>query len=434
MLPGISLGLATTLIGYAALMLAPFPGLRQIAAFSIIGLSAAFLTVVLWLPALDRARTLTHGAGMLGAAGRLWTFWEEARWRWVRVALLLACAVAGSIGLMRLTADDDVRRLQALSIDLKRQQDEIQHLIGATTAAQFLLVQAADDEAALRRQEDIAATLARLKSDHAIAGYQMPAAFVPSARIQADNRALVASALDGPLLAAPRARLGLPRAEPEKAVEDFLTVERALSANAVPFLRDLVLGPGMHVVALQGLRDPDAVRAALAGTAGVRLVDPTADFSALLGKYRHRALLLTGLAALLMLPVLAWRYGWRGAVWTMVPPAVALVMAPAAVGLAGQGFTFFHAMALVLILSIGVDYAVFCAESGGERRPVTMLAVWLATLTTLLSFGLLSFSGVPAVHSFGLTMLVGISIAFLFAPLARRGARHSASTINTRLT
>ena len=38
-LPGITLGAATTLIGYATLMLAPFPGLHQLAVFSAVGLS-----------------------------------------------------------------------------------------------------------------------------------------------------------------------------------------------------------------------------------------------------------------------------------------------------------------------------------------------------------------------------------------------------------
>ncbi len=53
-LAGITLGAATTVIGYLTLLLAPFPGLHQIAAFSAIGLVAAWLTVVLWLPRLDR--------------------------------------------------------------------------------------------------------------------------------------------------------------------------------------------------------------------------------------------------------------------------------------------------------------------------------------------------------------------------------------------
>jgi predicted exporter len=203
----------------------------------------------------------------------------------------------------------------------------------------------------------------------------------------------------------------------------FLTLNEALASEVVPMLRDLVLAPGLHVVALQGLARPDAVRAAFADVAGVRLVDPTADFSALLGKYQQRALLLTTLSAVLMFGGLALRYGWKGAGWVMVPSAIAISLAPAMLMLLGQAFTFFHAMALVLLLSIANDYAIFSAESPTARRSVTLLAVWMAAMTTLLSFGLLAVSRVPAVHNFGSTMLIGILLAFFAAPLASRGRR-----------
>ena len=425
-LPGITLGLATTLIGYATLALAPFPGLRQIAVFSVLGLIAAYLTVVLWLPRLDRGRPLAHGRTLLRLSARLWRFWEAPGLRGVRAALLLAAAMAGTAGLWRLHADDDVRRLQALSPTLVAEQQEIQRLIGATTAQQFVLVQAADDEAALRRQEQAADILTRLKAEGALAGFQAPASFVPSAARQRENRALRRDALETPHLAAHRAQLGLPDEPPAKddpaavLTLDILTLDRAVAAG-VPLLADLVLAPGLHAIALQGLTDPAAVRAALAGVEGVRLVDPTADFSALLAQYRHRALWLVALSALLMVPALALRYGLWGGLRTMLPPLAAVVLAPAVVGLAGQPFTFFHAMALVLVLAVGMDYAVFCAEGDAAHRPVTLLAVWLATLTTLLSFGLLAFSGVAAVHGFGLTMLAGIALAFFFSPLAARG-------------
>jgi predicted exporter len=44
--------------------------------------------------------------------------------------------------------------------------------------------------------------------------------------------------------------------------------------------------------------------------------------------------------------------------------------------------------------------------------------VVLVTMTTLLSFGMLAFSSVFAVHAFGLTLLLGVLIAFLLAPVA----------------
>jgi predicted exporter len=105
----------------------------------------------------------------------------------------------------------------------------------------------------------------------------------------------------------------------------------------------------------------------------------------------------------------------------MAPSLVAVALAPPIAALAGVAFTFFNAMALVLVLSIGVDYSVFCRETSGARKPVTMLAIALAALSTILSFGMLAFSRVFAVHAFGATMLIGIALAFLFAPMAGDG-------------
>src|SRR5690606_20814769 len=49
-LPAISLGVAASLLAYAAQGMAPFPGLRQMAFFSVMGLLGAWLTVVLLFP------------------------------------------------------------------------------------------------------------------------------------------------------------------------------------------------------------------------------------------------------------------------------------------------------------------------------------------------------------------------------------------------
>lgn len=420
---GIVLGLLTTLLGYGALALAPFPGLRQIAVFSVIGLLAAFATVVLWLPILDTKAARDPGS-FLTAAGRMCAFWEAASLRRTRSLLLFVALMTALAGLALVHTDNDVHRMQALSPELLHEQDEIRDLIGTNAATQFLLVEAPDDETALRREENLAPLLARLKTEGALLGAQMPSAFVPSAERQRENQALVQTALEGPLLSRQRNMLGIDPAvaDANRSNNEILTLNKALASKAVPLLRDLVLAPGLHVVTLQGLARPDAVRAAFADIAGVRFIDPTADFSALLGKYQQRAVLLTALSAALMFVALAVRYGWKGSAWVMAPSVIAILLTPAILSLAGETFTFFHAMALVLLLSVASDYAIFCAESPADRRAVTLLAVWMAALTTLLSFGLLVVSRVPAVHNFGSTMLIGILLALFAAPLATRGS------------
>ena len=83
---GITLGMTMTVIGYLTLFLAPFPGLHQIAAFSAIGLLAAWTTVVLWLPLFDRATPPRHGKRMLAAAG-----WYLGLWRTRHIAVYGSC-------------------------------------------------------------------------------------------------------------------------------------------------------------------------------------------------------------------------------------------------------------------------------------------------------------------------------------------------------
>ena len=422
-MPGLGLGVLTTLVGYGALLLAPFPGLHQIAAFSAVGLSAAFASVVLWVPLIDCGRDITHGAPLVAAAAALWGFWERADLRRFRIALGLVFLASGAVGALRLTADDDVRRLQSPDAGLLAEQHRIEALTGMGWTGQFLLVRAPNDEAALRTEEKLAERLDILVRDCSLTGFQSSAGLVPSADRQRENRRLVREWLETPLLAAQVERLGLsepPDIAPTEKDAPELTLEAALTDGSLPFLADMVLHRNAdgtsHMVKLDGVRNSAAVRAATEGLDGVRYVDPPADYSRLFGEYRYRATVLLAVSAVLMVPLLALRYRWRGALAVMAPPTAALLLTPALMALVGVPFNFFVAMALVLVLSIGVDYSIFCAEAVGPRKSVTLMAVYLASSTTLLSFGLLAFSGVFAVHSFGLAMLIGISLSVLLAP------------------
>ncbi len=418
-LPGLTLGMATTAIGYGTLALSPFPGLHQVAVFSAVGLVASFLTVVLWFPLLDRTPSISLPPLPRRLAAGLWSFWGEPRFARHRVAAVALLVVAAGLGLMRLQVEDDVRRQQALDPTLAAEQADIQRLTGFGQTSQFFVVAGADREQVLRREEALGDRLAGLVAKGILAGWQSPARFVPSVERQNSNRALVADKLVGPHLAAYDAGLGMTRAAPDPDAGP-LTLDDITATGALPLLPALMIEDGLHMVTLDGLKDVAQLRAAAHGLDGVRFVDPTGDLGDLLGAYRRRAVALLAISAVLMVPLLALRYGLRHAIRVMVPPVAAIAMAPPLLALLGQPFTFFSAMALVLALSIGTDYAVFCAEDRGRRDPVTLFSVGLALSTTLLSFGLLAFSQMAAMRSFGLTMLAAVALAFLLAPMAGR--------------
>jgi predicted exporter len=428
-LPGITLGLITTLIGYLALLLAPFPGLHQLAVFSVVGLCASFLTVVLWLPLLDHEKSSRHATIFLIPASIVWRFWEEKRYRPLRSIALVGLAALGGIGAMILTVDDDVRRLQNLPDGLRQQEADIRRLVGSGSSSQFFLVTGADQEQVLQREEQLLDSLGEVRAGGAITQIYALAQIVPSQMRQRENRALVQEKLVVPHLPNFYRRVGL--SEPTErpySETSFLTADAIGTDSALSFFRNLVIqsdaGATSHLVLLDGVVRLNDVRRATEGLPGVRLVDPTGDFSRLLGEYRRRAIILLALSAVFMMPVLLWRYGFGGALRVLLPTAIALVLTPPLVALGGAPFTFFNAIALLLVLAISIDYAIFCREAHMAGRAATMLGICLATLTTILSFGLLALSSVYGVHAFGMTLAVGISLAFLLSPLA--GNRASA--------
>lgn len=412
-IPIVSLAMATTVIGYALLALPPFPGLRQIAVFSAVGLVAAFVTVLWWFPLLDGAGRMapTRFAHWLGSRRALW---PSLKGRGLALLLLLcALVVAGGAG--RLRFDDDIRQLQSAPPALVAQQREFARLMQAPGVAQFFVVQGASEQQLLEREEALTAQLRGMGL-----GVQAVSDWLPSQRRQREDAALAARRVAEmrPLLAE---KLGQPVAPAAPASPAALTPQAWLASPASEPVRAQWLGrlgDGVASVVLLRGAEPAATRDALAALRieGVSWVDKVGEVSALLGRYRElmSAVLVIGLV--LIWAALAWRFGrasWRA----LAPTALACVLTVALLALGGQVLQLFHVLPLLILLGLGVDYGIFLLEQPGRTETQPFLSVTLAAASTLLSFGLLALSGTPALHAFGLTLLIGVFLAWLLTPL-----------------
>jgi len=425
LLPALAVGLGTTLLGYAALLVAPFPGLRQIALFSMVGLAGSFLTVLCVLPDLlgrpatprprlmaGLARRLRAGAGLARRPGTL---------------LLLGCAaVLLAAAATRARVDDDVHGLIRPSRALRLDEARIRSLTGLSSSGCFFLVQGADEAQVLEREEALRARLASLVADGGLEGIQAISAFVPSPARQ--EAALAANlARLGPLAAALRA-VGFRdsvapalEAEMRASAGQPLTVAAWLRTPlAVPYRR-LWLGPGAGGAAsvVYPLGDPDGARLqqAAAGLPGVQWVDKAQSASRLLGHFRRVAAWALGGAVALVGLVLSWIYGARRAAAALAPALLGILLALAGLAATGIPVTLFSTLGLILVLGFGVDYTVFLL-TGGEEDPSNLLGVALAGLATLVSYGLLAFSHTPALQGFALAATLGVLGSLLSAFLA----------------
>jgi predicted exporter len=433
-LPGITLGLVTTIIGFAALLLAPFPGLRQMAVFSSAGLVSAYGTVVTCYPLLTRLPIPRYEPPLLGLVAGYARLWRGP-WRWPQIAAgVLALGVLG-VGCLRLEADDDIRLVQSLDPAVAHEDERVRTLLGHAPASQFFLVEGRDAGEVLARAEALTAGLRALERQGALANHRALSDVLPSPARQAENRALLsllleddparlqrladAIGLDDGLLQSYLAAFRAAARQPALGFEEWW--ESALAQGYADLWPAPAGGDLIAAVALDGVRDVAALRALGEASEGVHLVDQVAALSALFGEHRRGTVALTLGAYVVVTALLQWRYGLRGGLMVMAPPFAAALAALGLLGLLGQPVSLFNIMALLLVLGIGVDYALFFRETGIESD-TTMLAIALSAITTILAFGLLAFSATAAIHAFGLTITIGITAALLLAPLAGVGA------------
>jgi len=431
--PGLTIALATSLLGYGALLLAPFPALSQIALFAFTGLAAAWLSVFLLLPALlvrpgtrDPETAVAYPRKFLAG----WQRHMAPRRCLILAGLLLVIAIPGW---QRLEGNDDIRLLISRPASLVAQEEKIRELTGFANSSQFFLVEGDTVDTVLAREEQLAARLDHLVTLGGISAYQSISAFVPSPERQQVNRRLWQDKVFADetslrrLLAASELRDDIGErqiASFQASADKTLTLDDWLrSPLSLPY-RQLWLGKTPQgfatIVIPQGAVDLSQLAAAADGLTGVALVDKAGSVSRLFQDYRRwGALWLLGAFAL-VLGVLSLRYGLRQAAVTLFPTVLAVAVSLGIFGYAQAPLTLFNLMALMLVLGVGVNYAIFLREgirSDSKTAAATLAGVLLSAGTTLLSFGLLAFSSMPALSGFGLTLLVGVGIAVLLAPM-----------------
>ena len=428
LLPGLGLTLLAAVIGYMGLALTPFPGLRQMAVFSALGLVFAWLTVACWFPALIGGRTLKSG-GLVRVYGAALRRWPVLRLNRATLVAAVVFVLAAGYGISRLGVNDDIRLLQNPPKHLIADQIKLSKLLDAPTPVQYFLVRGDSAETVLRREEALKARLDTLIAAKRISGYQAISNWAPSANTQAARRALIEAKLladGGPLQgiaaqAGEDARWIAATRDGLLAAGAPLTLDDFLKSPASEPWRHLWLGQteGVYasIVALRGLSSAAVPQVLLAaeGLDGVQWVDKVAEISSVLGRYRaYMSWVVLG-AYVVVFALLFPRY--RGRTWrVLAPTALASIATLALLGFASQNLQLFHVLALMLLLGVGVDYGIFMQEHPDRRDHTPWLAVGMSAANTILSFGLLGLSSTPALQAFGLTMLLGTALVWLIVP------------------
>jgi predicted exporter len=428
--PTLAAGTGSSCLAYAVFLFAGVEGLRQLAVFTVVGLSVASLTTRYALPRVAPAIAFDAAdAGWPRQLQRLLLRRAWPRWPAWLLALLGLAALLLPAGPWW---QDDLATLTPIPPQLLQRDRELRAELGAPDVRWLLLVPGADTEAVLQRSEALQPTLDAAVASGVLAGYDQAARYLPSARTQRARQEALPDA------AALRARLaqaqsGLPFAE--AAFEPFLAAverARALPTLRAEALRDTPLqlrveallrphGTGMAgLVSLSGVQQPEALRALLAAQPGLRLLDLKSTAQSLAGTWRTRLLAAMTVAWIALCLGIGWSVrSVRRAGRVLLPVALGTLLVVASLHAAAVPLTLFHLVSLVLSACLGVDYSLFLERAGSDpvaqRRTLHALAI--CAFSTLLVFALLGTSQTPVLRAIGLTVSLGVLLQIFLSAL-----------------
>jgi predicted exporter len=430
--PTLATGVASTCIAYVTFLASGVDGLKQLAVFTITGLATAALTTRFLLPALIDPRP--HDVADSKRLARIWA--GISRLPRPRATLALLALVA--LGVIAFAPgafwQNDLSKLTPVPADAMARDARLRGELGAPDVRYVIAIGGRDSEAALQASERLRPRLDALVHDHAIAGYDLAARYLPSAATQRARQArLPDTASLRSMLAQAVAQtpfrpdaftdfvhdVAIAKAAPPLAPSDLQGTPLATSVSGLLLQRP---GRATALVSLTGLRDPAAV-ASIAAANGAQLLDLKQASESLVVEYRQRVLFALAIAAvLLVLTVwLALRQP-RRVLRVLAPMALTTLLILAVLRGCGVELTLFHLVALILAAGLGLDYGLFFDHAGDSREEQlrTLHAVIVCSLTTLLVFALLALSSIPVLRAIGSTVAIGVFGNFVLALLITR--------------
>lgn len=420
-----AIGLASSVLGFVALLFTPFPVLREIASFAIVGLVMAWFTCIALATPLLRNYHAPARTWISDFA--IWLSAQRDRWmtrRWLVISIVLVITVPG---LILLTPDDDITALQARDTPVALDDAYIREHLPMGIASQFFLVEGKTAAELIARETALierinsttTATPIALSSLFSLPDDQHKGIFLLKEKLQ-----------DSGLAEGFFERIGYSESA---ASAEFSRWERAsgVTLELPDFARQLAppwsaLWQGCDqrvcrsIVLLDKVRDKAALQAIQ--SPGSRLVDQVSLLSNQFAQFRAAASLMLIGAITLIVVVLTLTYGFAPALRITLVPCLGLALALGMLGLTGTLYSVFNLFALLLVFGIGIDYAVFQHTNASDTRAELNrmeLAILLSAVTTLLAFGLLSVSETTVISAFGSTLTIGIAACWLLSPLAR---------------
>lgn len=417
------LGAMSTVMAYLVLTFSGSAGLAQLGIFTSAGVIVAVMATRYLLPALMQAppaQALAPGSPVDPKR----RYWPAAL---ALAVSLAALTLAGSDGLW----DDDISSLSPVS-EKRLQKDVMLRSSAVSPDMRYQLVVSDEDlDGLLNKLTRLDADLEGLRTEGLIGSWQMATHLLSSEARQLQRREAIPEpaelkrrleeAIDGTPFTAtafdPFLEVaGHARNLPPLGPGDFRMTPLAawLEAHVVN-----VEGRWVGLVSMSGIEADPLRNRVQAWDNGVTLVDLQASSRQMMRDYRKNGMWTFGIAAVLITLLLFLAHGRSGrTAWVLLSVTAGVCSTFALLVLLTGQVNVIHLVALLLVLGLGLDYALFLGRKETlADRGATVQAVTACAASTTLAFVILAASSIPLLQFLGLTVATGSAASFLLAYL-----------------
>jgi predicted exporter len=427
--PTMRLGVVTTILGYFSMFFSGFDGLIQLASFSVIGLSIAALVTRYVLPLFIPGKINFPKSSPLTPVAKL--IQSQVRGNLLVIVFLLL-SIIFLIANHKNVWEEDVAQLSPVpkvQIELDKAAREE---LNMADAGFIVAIKGEDEQTVLEITENISDRFNILKQKGEIDGFDSASKYLPSIKTQKRrikdipkpediHKNLVSASETLPF----RPDTFQPFIDEISSTRNSPLISYQDIAGTILHTRikNLLFKQGeiwYSMITFRGLFDREKLNVEIDKYVqkGVFGLDLRKASNQMVSRYRNRALLLFGLGLIVIIFTL--RIGLRSWIKTsrvVIPLTSAILTAGAILVLLGVKFSLFHLAASLLVLGLGLDYALFLnrKENDDSDRLKTCHALLVCNLSTLSVFGALSFSTTPVLTAIGSTVAIGSLLSLIFS-------------------
>jgi uncharacterized protein len=409
-----------TLGVFALLMFSALPGQRQLGAFTILGVTASLAMALILLP------QLMHGAsGEKDLPGVIFRK-KPIKYPWLVISLwallLVVCAWEGR----HITLNGDLSSINYAHKKLRGVETMVKDTWGNVRSSAMIFSEGKDLESALQTNDGLFNCLSQTTGGKGVISI---APILPSRKTQQANLDAWKTfwSVNKGTVCTTLSEEGKALGFSENAFESFcaglestapyVTTEDLNDLGVKDVLDSMIVRSEGKVSILTMVPDTTEMKAAATRckdqTPGIRFVSQTHFSEMIRDAVSHDFIrFIIGAFVLIVLMLVILFRDTKKVLLSLVPVVTGMVFMFGVMSLLKISFNIFNIISSIIVIGEGVDFGIFMVtRSSGAYSHDTDTTVLLSGFTSITGFGALIFARHPALHSIGLTVLLGIVAA-----------------------